>query len=121
MNNNKIVDNFLDTFLRLLNYYDKQIADNLNKRGIIKDGILNSFQYMNNNNQKEIKKKCKIISSYLYTVYDPNQKNGFNKEDYLICYKFKEMLELNQINLPYDFIDVILKLDFMNLIGNKFE
>ena len=121
MNNNKIVDNFLDTFIRLLNYYDKQIADNLNKRGIIKDGILNSFQYMNNNNQKEIKKKCKIISSYLYTVYDPNQKNGFNKEDYLICYKFKEMLELNQINLPYDFIDVILKLDFMNLIGNKFE
>ena len=62
-----------------------------------------------------ILKKCKIISYYLSIMYDPNLKNnGFNKEDYLLGYKFKEMLEMNELNIKEVFIEALLHLDYMN-------
>ena len=124
LNDDKIGNIFIDTFQLLLNYNDKEIADNLNKRGIIKDGIFNSLQYLNINKIKMdiILKKCKIISDYLNIMYDPNKNNnGFNKEDYLLGYKFKEMIEMNHLNIPEDYIETILHLDYMNSFETQFE
>ena len=122
LGNNRIVDSFLNTFVRLLNYYDQRIADNLNKRGIIKDGVLNSLQYSNSNaNEIIILKECKIISLYLDSIVDPSKdKNGFNKEDYFLCCKFKEILLSGQLNIPEGAKESIIKSDYMKLAENLY-
>ena len=122
LGNNIIVDSFLNTFIRLLNYYDKQIGDNLYKRGIIKDGVFNSLQYSNSNtNEIIIIKECKVISLYLDSILDVSKdKNGYNKEDYFLCCKFKEILLSGQLNIPEDAKECIIKSDYMQLADNLY-
>ena len=120
--NNKIMNIFLDTFERLLNYYDKQIADNLYKRGIIKDGIFKSLLNCNDK-QNEIElmvlKKCKIIISYLNTMYDSqNEYNDtFDKEYYLLCYQFRDIILSGQLNISDEYAGILLKSGCMNTIN----
>ena len=120
--NNKIMNIFLDTFERLLNYYDKQIADNLYKRGIIKDGIFKSLLNCNDK-QNEIElmvlKKCKIIISYLNTMYDSqNEYNDtFDKEYYLLCYQFRDIILSGQLNISDEYVGILLKSGCMNTIN----
>lgn len=120
MANNKIMDIYLNTFERLLNYYDKNIAENLYKRGIIQDGIFYSLQYYNENqNEKElVLKKCKIILSYLNTKYDSHLENSesFDKEDNILCSKFKEIILSGTLNLSEDNIEVLIHSGYMNSI-----
>ena len=78
-NNNKIMYIFLNTFERLLNDDDKQIADNLNKRGIIKDGVFYFLLYLNDKQKEEdlVLKKCEIIIiSYLNIMYDSQNESN---------------------------------------------
>ncbi len=123
MNNNKIMDKFLNMFEALLNYGDKNVAENLNKRGIIKDGIFNSLQYFNDTqNEKElVLKKCKIILNYLNIMYDDTQENNnmFDKEDYLLCCQFKEILSSGLLNISEDAIDALMHSGIMNLTENS--
>ena len=123
MNNNKIMDKFLNMFEALLNYGDKNVAENLNKRGIIKDGIFNSLQYFNDTqNEKELLlKKCKIILNYLNIMYDDTQENNnmFDKEDYLLCCQFKEILSSGLLNISEDAIDALMHSGIMNLTENS--
>ena len=123
MANNKIMDLYLNTFQRVLNYNDKDIAENLYKRGIIKDAIFNSLQYSNENqNEKRlVLKKCKIIISYLNTMYDFHLENNesFDKEEYLLCYKFKEILLNGSLNLSEGIIEALIHTGCMNSIENK--
>ena len=119
MYNSKIVLYFLIMFKMLLINNDIEIADNMKKRGIIKDGIFDTLNYNNNNpNEKEILfHKCDIISKYLQTIYNPNmENNGFDREDYLLCYNFKEMLLLHQLKISDEHIEMFLHLDYMNCI-----
>ena len=123
MSNSKIVFYFLNMFKILLINNDIEIADNMKKRGIIKDGIFDTLKYCNNNKnsiEKEILfHKCDIISKYFQTVYNPNlENNGFDKEDYLLCYNFKEMLLLHQLDISDEYIEMLLHLDYMNCIEN---
>ena len=120
--NNKIMNIFLDTFERLLNYNDKQIADNLYKRGIIKDGIFKSLLNCNDK-QNEIElivlKKCKIIISYLNTMYDSqNEYNDtLDKEYYLLCYQFRDIILSGQLNISDEYVGILLKSGCMNTIN----
>ena len=120
--NNKIMNIFLDTFERLLNYNDKKIADNLYKRGIIKDGIFKSLLNCNDK-QNEIElivlKKCKIIISYLNTMYDSqNEYNDtFDKEYYLLCYQFRDIILSGQLNISDEYAGILLKSGCMNTIN----
>ena len=118
--NIQIVDSFLDTFIFLLSYEDKNIGDNLNKRGIIKDGVLNSLLYPNSNANKNIVlKECKVISLYLKSLIDINNyKNGYNKEDFCLCCKYKEILLSGQLNIPEGAIESIIKSDYMQIADN---
>ena len=112
-NNNKIMYIFLNTFERLLNDDDKQIADNLNKRGIIKDGVFYFLLYLNDKQKEEdlVLKKCEIIISYFDVMYDSQNEsnNTFDKEDYLLFYKFKEIISSGQLDIS----DILLKLYFI--------
>ena len=120
--NNKIMNIFLDTFERLLNYYDKQIADNLYKRGIIKDGIFKSLLNCNDK-QNEIElmvlKKCKIIISYLNTMYDSQNEynDALDKEFYLLCYQFRDIILSGQLNISDEYVGILLKSGCMNTIN----
>ena len=118
LTNKIIVSKYLNVFERLLGYNDKRIADNLFKRGIIYEGILCNLLYGSNNcncsfNEKMIIQMCKIISNYLQTVVDMN--NKFGREDYLLCYNFKEYIN-NSNNMPENIKECILNLDYMKMI-----
>ena len=120
--NNKIMNIFLDTFERLLNYNDKKIADNLYKRGIIKDGIFKSLLNCNDK-QNEIElivlKKCKIIISYLNTMYDSQNEynDALDKEFYLLCYQFRDIILSGQLNISDEYVGILLKSGCMNTIN----
>ena len=120
MANNKIMYIYLNTFDRLLTYNDRQIAENLNKRGIIKDGIFNSLLYFNDKQNELVLLKCKIILSYLNTMYDSQTEcnNIFGKEEYLLCYKFKEIILSGQLNISEDIVEALLHSGCMNSIKN---
>ena len=117
--NNKIVVNFyVDTFIRLLEYNDKIVAENLYKRGIINEGIFYNLLIKSNKNnslynEKEILKICKIITGYLRIVYVGNKKS-YNKNEYLLCKNFKQFLKSTDL-ISEDVKECLLHRDFMNI------
>ena len=118
--NRIVVDNFLDTFIRLLGYSDIRIADNLFKRGIIYEGMFCNLlsEYNSNNNhfnEDTVKKICKIISYYLQIIFNSNQKDKLTKEDFLLCYNFKNFITNTDILLE-DTKNCLLSLDYMKMI-----
>ena len=118
--NRIVVDNFLDTFIRLLGYSDIRIADNLFKRGIIYEGMFCNLlsEYNSNNNHfndDTVKKLCKIISYYLQIIFNSNQKDKLTKEDFLLCYNFKNFITNTDILLE-DTKNCLLSLDYMKMI-----
>lgn len=123
LENRTIVDGFLDTFIRLLGYYDKFIADNLYKRGIIKEGILMKLLYGYDNNilsfdNKMIYNMCKIISDYLQIMFQDCNKKKFIRDDYILFITFKEFLSTTN-KISDDIKECILNLDYMK--QNNFE
>ena len=118
--NKIILDSFLNTLIRLLGHYDKKIADNLFKRGIINECIFCYFLrgYNLNNcpfNEEIITKMFKIISDYLQIVFDKNQENKLTKEDYLLLHNFKQFIESTDI-ISEETRVCLLHLDYMNMI-----
>ena len=120
ISNKNIMNIYLNMFQRLLNYGEKNIAENLNKRGVIKDGIFNSFQSLNEiqNEEKLNEKKCKIILCYLNIMYDDSKEKNkiLDKDDYLLGYQFKELLLSGLLNIPEDDIESLMNAGIMKLI-----
>ena len=120
LNNRRILENFLNTFIRLLGHYDKKIADNLFKRGIINECIFCYFLRgcnLNNCpfNEEIIAKMFKIISDYLQIVFGKNQESKLKREDYLLLHNFKEFIKNTDI-ISEETRVCLLHLDYMNMI-----
>lgn len=123
LENKIILDGFLETFIRLLGYYNKFIADNLYKRGIINECILMKLLYGYNNNifsfdNKMINNMCKIISDYLNIMFEDGNKKQFTRDDYILFIKFKEFLSSTD-KISDDIKECILNLEYMK--KNNFE
>ena len=123
LRNKTIVDGFLETFIRLFGYFNKNIADNLFKRGIIYQGIFSTLLCGCQKNifsfDKKIKfKMCKIISDYLQIIHSEAK---YTRDDYLLFINFKEFLTVTNI-IPEETKECILHLDYMNEMSKiKFQ
>ena len=120
MSNNNITFKFIDAFSRLLNYTDKEIADCLYKRGIIKDAVFDSLLSQNNRNynREMLLKLCQIISKYLETMFEVGgQDNGFSNNDLILCYQFKEIVE-NVLEISMEDKECLCSLDYMSSVEN---
>ena len=114
LKNRTIVESFLDTFIRLFGYFNKNIADNLYKRGIIFDGIFSELLCGCQNNiysfnKETIYKMAKIISDYLHIIHSTSK---YTREDYVLFTNFKEFLLVTNI-IPEETKDCILHLEYM--------
>lgn len=114
LKNREIVDGFLETFKRLFGYFNKNIADNLYKRGIIFEGIFSNLLCGCQNNvysfNKEMKyKMCKIISDYLQIIHSESK---YTRDDYILLLNFKEFLLSTNI-ISEETKECILHLDYM--------
>jgi hypothetical protein len=118
MSNSNITFKFIDSFSRLLNYTDKEIADCLYKRGIIKDAVFDSLLSQNNRNynREMLLKLCQIISKYLETMFEVDgQDNGFSNNDLILCYQFKEIVE-NVLEISIEDKECLCSLDYMSSV-----
>lgn len=118
ISNNNITFKFIDAFSRMLNYSDKEIADCLYKRGIIKDAVFDNLLSQNNRNynRETLLKLCQIISKYLETMFEVNgQDNGFSNEDLILCYQFKEIVE-NVLEISLEDKECLCSLDYMSSV-----
>ena len=118
---NKIIfDKYLDIFIKLLGYNNKNIAENLFKRGIIYEGIFykllceckSSTLYFNN---EMILKMLKIISDYLEIVLLPLEKEKITREDLLLLNSFKDFVLTSKI-ISEKTRDCLIHLEYMNNI-----
>ena len=118
--NKKIIDLYLDIFIILLGYDDKNIAENLFKRGIIYEGIFckllcgcnGSSLYFNN---KMIFKMLKIICEYLKIALMPLEKDKITREDLLLLNSFKNFVLTSNI-ISEETRDCLIHLEYMNNI-----
>ena len=118
--NKKILDKYLDLFIRLLGYNNKNIAENLFKRGIIYEAIFckllcgcdNSILSFNN---EMILKMLKIIVDYLEIALQPLEKEKFTREDFLLLNSFKEFVLTSKI-ISEETRDCLIHLEYMNNI-----
>ena len=118
--NRIILEYFLNTFIRLLGYYNIKIARNLFKRGIINEGIFSSLLGgLNENNchfnEDTIKKMFKIISDYLQTIIDIQQNDKLTNGELAFYYKFKQFVNNTDI-IPEETKECVLHLEFQNMI-----
>ena len=118
--NRIILEYFLNTFIRLLGYYNIKIARNLFKRGIINEGIFSSLLGgLNENNchfnEDTIKKMFKIISDYLQTIFDIQQNDKLTNGELAFYYKFKQFVNNTDI-IPEETKECVLHLEFQNMI-----
>ena len=114
LKNRTIVESFLETFKRLFGYFNKNIADNLYKRGIIFEGIFSNLLCGCQNNiysfDEDAKyKMCKIISDYLQIIHSESK---YTRDDYILLTNFKEFLSITNI-IPEETKECILNLDYM--------
>ena len=118
--NKKIIDLYLDIFIILLGYDDKNIAENLFKRGIIYEGIFckllcgcnGSSLYFSN---KMIFKMLKIICEYLKIALMPLEKDKITREALLLLNSFKDFVLTSNI-ISEETRDCLIHLEFMNNI-----
>ena len=124
MANNYICDIYLKLFFRLINYYDKEIAEIMYQRGIIKEAIIYFLLYKNfeNNNQDINDRCCIIISAYLEIKYDHEKKgNEFNESDYKICESFKDIIRYRELDLSENLIECLKNKVYMNYNKNLID
>ena len=103
-----------------MGYNNKNIAENLFKRGIIYEGIFykllceckSSTLYFNN---EMILKMLKIISDYLEIVLLPLEKEKITREDLLLLNSFKDFVLTSKI-ISEKTRDCLIHLEYMNNI-----